>query len=121
MSFQRMFEMARRHGVPVVVTDKEGKDPMVILPLEVYEALTEGALSPQASASIRKSEAAEANEPIVVPVRSVPEPNSKSSGRLERMAVEVNRGFDQEVTQTNLADLSLEERFYIETMEDGQK
>ena len=112
-----MFEMARRHGVPVVVTDKEGKDPMVILPLEVYEALTDSS-SPAPRAM---PQAPEASEPVVVPVRSVPEPTSKSTGRLERMAVEVNRGFDQEVTQTNLADLSLEERFYIETMEDGQK
>ncbi len=117
MSFQRMFEMARRHGVPVVVTDKEGKDPMVILPLEVYEALTDGS----APATRPSAPAPEASEPIVVPVRAGGESAPKSTGRLERMAVEVNRGFDEQVTQTDLADLSLEERFYIETMEDGHK
>ncbi len=41
MSWQRILETARRHGLPIVVTDPAGREPMVVLPLEVYEALTE--------------------------------------------------------------------------------
>jgi len=40
MSFQRIFDMVRRQGMPMVVTDSAGKEPVVVLPLEVYEALT---------------------------------------------------------------------------------
>jgi hypothetical protein len=51
MSFQRIFEMVRRQGMPLVVTDEAGKEPVVVLPLEVYEALVEGGESRPAPAS----------------------------------------------------------------------
>lgn len=39
--------MARRQGMPLVVTDEAGKSPVVVLPLEVYEAMFEGASEPE--------------------------------------------------------------------------
>lgn len=39
MSLQRVFESARKMGVPVIVTDPAGRDPMVVLPLEQFEAM----------------------------------------------------------------------------------
>ncbi|PIP60807.1 hypothetical protein COX00_01255 [Candidatus Uhrbacteria bacterium CG22_combo_CG10-13_8_21_14_all_47_17] len=40
MSWQRILETARRNGFPVVVTDIAGREPMVVMPLDAYEALS---------------------------------------------------------------------------------
>lgn len=39
MSLQHIFESARKLGVPVIVTDVGGREPMVVLPLEQFEAM----------------------------------------------------------------------------------
>jgi len=39
MSLQNVFESARKMGVPVIVTDPSGREPMVVLPLEQFEAM----------------------------------------------------------------------------------
>lgn len=78
MSFQRMIEMARRHGMPIVVTDPNGKEPVVVLSLEVYEALIGEGSGPKV-VGVRKSQ--------------VPMPE-------------------------NLAELSVEERFYVEPLDE---
>ncbi len=88
MSLQRTFEMARRHGMPIVVTDPNGKDPMVVLPLEAYETLLEGAPKKR--------------EPIVVPVRD--------ESSLAPLKVQIEPEF--------LAELSAEERFYVEPLDE---
>ena len=71
--------MVRRQGMPMVVTDEAGKSPVVVLPLEVYEALTDGV-----SSTAPKKE---------VPVLTR-EPLRES-------------------------EISLEERFYIEPLDQG--
>ena len=70
MSFQRIFDMVRRQGMPMIVTDQAGKSPLVVLPFEVYEALM--------------GEGATKSEPKLSP------------------------------------EISLEERFYIEPLEDQE-
>lgn len=91
MSFQHMLEMARRHGMPLVVTDPNGKAPVVVLPLEVYEALVDGAPKKK--------------EPIVVPVRD------------ESSLTPLNVQIEPE----NLAELSMEERFYMEPLDESRQ
>ena len=39
MSLQRIFESARKLGFPVIITDPAGREPMVVLPLEQFEAM----------------------------------------------------------------------------------
>jgi len=46
MSLQRIFESAKRLGLPLIVTDTEGRDPMVILPLGEFEVLSRAQKSP---------------------------------------------------------------------------
>jgi hypothetical protein len=41
MSLQRIIELARRQGMPMIITDVAGREPMVVLPLEVYEGMLE--------------------------------------------------------------------------------
>ncbi|MBP6944460.1 hypothetical protein KBD61_03970 [Patescibacteria group bacterium] len=42
MSLQRIIELARRQGMPVILTDVAGREPMVVLPLEAYEKMLDG-------------------------------------------------------------------------------
>ena len=39
MSLQRVIEVGRKQGIPVIVTDIAGREPMVLLPLDSYERL----------------------------------------------------------------------------------
>ena len=39
MSLQRVFESARKLGLPVVVTDPAGREPFVLVPLDQFEAM----------------------------------------------------------------------------------
>lgn len=39
MSWQRVLKTAQRLGAPVIVTDQAGNDPLIILPLDVYDDL----------------------------------------------------------------------------------
>lgn len=100
MSFQRMLEMARRHGMPIVVTDPNGKEPMVVLSLEIYEALLNETshatrVTPHASSEGMR-------EPIMVPVRDGSSSTPKQA----------------EAEPENLAELSMEERFYMEPLDE---
>ena len=80
MSFQRIFELVRRQGMPLVVTDEGGKEPLVVLPFDMYEALMEGGESKPEIKAMKKENLA-------------PSPDT---------------------------EISLEERFYIETLEDQE-
>lgn len=38
-TFSRLMRLAQRTGTPVVVTDTDGQEPAVLLPLETYESM----------------------------------------------------------------------------------
>lgn len=83
MSLQRIFEMVKRQGMPLVVTDGQGRDPVIVLPLDVYEALIETSGNP----SVR-------TQPV---------------------------SYEQEPPEADLlAELSTEERFYIDATEEAK-
>lgn len=46
MSLLRIFASAKKLGLPLIVTDTDGRDPMVILPLEQFEALAHAQEAP---------------------------------------------------------------------------
>ncbi len=39
MSLQRIFNVARKLGTPIIMTDAAGLEPLVILPLDQFEAM----------------------------------------------------------------------------------
>lgn len=41
MSLQRIIELARRQGMPIIMTDVGGREPMVLLSLDTYEEMLE--------------------------------------------------------------------------------
>ena len=41
-TFQRLLRLASKTGSPVIVTDQEGVEPAVLMPLNTYEVMLEG-------------------------------------------------------------------------------
>jgi hypothetical protein len=105
MSLQRVFESARKMGVPVIVTDPAGRDPMVVLPLEQFEAL-----------------AGSVNEPVSAPVKEVAKMEApKVSSFDSEIALKEKQLEDYLLNKAKKStdELPIEERFYIEPLEDG--
>ncbi len=106
MSFQRILAAAKRLGVPLLVTDGEGREPVVILPLEAYETLAAG----------KRRVPEPLTESISIPVTSPIAPT-----RLERLSAEVPEESGREFDGQDLAGLTLEERFYVNPGDEGQR
>src|SRR5262245_33195529 len=114
MSLQRVLETARKTGLPVIVTDVAGREPMVILPLEQYEALTD---SEETVAPSLPKVAQPRQEIKTVPlpidadegVNVLSESKESTSVRLEAVA---------EQSLEDEEEIPLEERFYLEPVED---
>ncbi len=109
MSWQRILETARRRGLPLIVTDPAGREPVVILSLQEYERLSEerGPVAPAvppADIPVR----IERREPTVVPTPT-PAPSVPSV-----------RSTVEPPSAPMTGEISLEERFYLEPVEDGQ-
>ena len=68
MSWQRIIEVARKQGMPVIVTDVAGREPMVLMPLNGYERLLDGATPPSTD-----------EKPLYVAKNAVPKPPTPSS------------------------------------------
>lgn len=102
MSFQRILDAARRLGTPVIVTDVAGREPMVLVPLDMFEALA-GASSENGKAP------APAMQYDAVPERPVP-PTPRPS-ESEPTPEELSALVGQEI--------SLEDRFYLEPVDDS--
>lgn len=124
MSLQRVLETGRKIGMPVIITDLSGRDPMVILPLEQFEAMAGTA---QKGTSVTKK------APVELP-RRVP-PSSDSAFSLtdsaeqafaDMTAERAKARVEEAATQLEAVvakspenpDFSLEERFYLEPVED---
>ncbi len=107
MSWQRIFETARKQGIPVIVTDGLGRDPLVILPLEQFEALTES----------------NAKEPVLEPLPEPPyQVPSKTPSRPEPVIQDqdpVQHVDEKKLVSELMPGLSTEERFYLEPVEDS--
>ncbi len=119
MSLQRVLETARKTGTPVILTDVAGRDPMVILPLEQFEALT-GVGAETAKPARRTAPAAphrEAKVPIQDPVdRAFAEMAAERlKNRMEETAIDLESLADQSPVSM---EIPLEERFYLEPEDD---
>jgi hypothetical protein len=116
MSLQRVLETARKTGTPVIITDVAGREPMVILPLEQFEAMAGDGASVPAPRS-------PAREPISKEERVVRVLEEIAAERAEAR-VEQEAPIDIESLTIEVPvpqDLSLEERFYLEPLEDKSK
>lgn len=105
MSFQRIFETARRMGSPLVVTDPAGREPMVVMTLEAFERMGDG-LSPEIRQSVPKSKP-------TIPVQD--EVRVEPVAQVNEMIIEVMG----EQEKPEISEISMEERFFLEPEENG--
>lgn len=105
MSLQRVFESARKMGVPVIITDPGGRDPLVVLPLEQFEAMAGETKSSASHPSVRPSPVQKSEE---IHVNAIP-----------GLSKEAQESFDALVMEN--PEIPLEERFYLETVDDGKE
>lgn len=114
MSLQRIFESARKLGVPVVITDPAGRDPLVVLPLEQFEALSESGQGESSVAASSKPSPVKEKERI-------------ESLLADRAAEIAQQRLEEAVGGVQAAakipgenpEISLDERFYLEPVDDG--
>ncbi len=122
MSWQRILEVARRRGMPIVVTDIAGREPMVLLPFEQYEQLLEK------DSSIFQRRETETLPDLQIPsvegtLREEPVLSGVDAGqpiiqKAKKSTISaVERGQDTNVDES----LNMEERFYLEPIEETQK
>ncbi len=88
MSLLRIFESAKKLSLPLIVTDTDGRDPMVILPLEQFEALAHAQEAPSTA-------------------EKRPESASPQLHSLEEIMPPLKND-----------EISLEERFYLEPIDE---
>lgn len=131
MSWQKIFNTARRFGTPVIVTDQAGVDPMVILPFDIYEGLISesGGVNTYATKPKTKKGLDRMADPDVstesvmeIPYEDV---ENQKNGSVEPFNSLKTIKKTEELTDLSPDsledDISLEERFYFEPMEDEIK
>lgn len=105
--FERLLRFAQRTGDRLIVTDPQGREPIVIMSLDEYEALLHGAFGPSKAFAVPDVEEdehfAEAEEPeeIFVPEFTPPLEviDSGVGDGLETKSVQPAPRFDTKVSQ----------------------
>jgi hypothetical protein len=118
MSFQRILESARRMGAPLIVTDAAGREPMVVMSLQTYERLSEAAPSVKGSNPVAPT--LTMSEPTVTEFIQTPvsaPAKQESAPVLQEIAIQVMES--PEMAQES--EISMEERFYLEPMDEEEK
>ena len=133
MSMQRILETSRKLGLPVIVTDIAGREPMVVLPLEQFEAMAgAGGEGSDVAVPAARQPAAELGENKVDMSYRADGTNRPYTGAqplaadatyeaalgvLERHA-EQNTQNSQKKDEKVEEELPIEDRFYIEPLDD---
>lgn len=120
MSLQRVFESARKLGVPVIMTDPAGREPMVVLTLEQFEAMAGTGSEPgrePTSNPVRRGRPPSRRpaESPKVDDFAFPADELKAQPSLAEPALE-----DYPVPTPSEGEISLDERFYLEPLDDGK-
>lgn len=131
MAWQKIFNTARRFGTPVIVTDQAGTDPMVILPFDIYEGLISesGGVSVNLVKPRNKKGLDRMAEPdasvesiLEIPYEDV---ENQKNGLTEPINdiknIKKINDLPDMAPDSLVEDISLEERFYFEPMEDEIK
>jgi hypothetical protein len=131
MSWQKIFNTARRFGTPVIVTDQAGTDPMVILPFDIYEGLISEnggpnsySVKPKNKKSLDRMAEPDASVESILEIPYEDIENQKN-GLTEPIndikTIKKTNDLPDRAPDSLEGDISLEERFYFEPMEDEIK
>ena len=110
-------------GSPLIVTDVAGREPMVVMTLQTYERLGEGVSLQTVDREPELSKPA-SEEPTVTEFASMSTPapdqssaKSESTSLLQEIAIQVMES--SEIAQDS--EISMEERFYLEPLDEEAK
>ncbi len=110
-------------GVPVILTDPAGRDPMVVLTLEQFEAMNgEPPARPRPTPPVRSApRTAPVQEPVVespakAPIRLADDREADARAEEALKAFETMAG-----SYVENDEIPLEERFYLEPVDDGDQ
>ncbi|MFA6099908.1 MAG: hypothetical protein WC750_03450 [Patescibacteria group bacterium] len=120
MSWSQVFKTARRLGAPVIVTDQAGQDPLIILPLETYDGLVGQGSPAQRQPRTRGAEPDES----IFEFQSEEVSSTDNSKNLAKESQKVQNEVEidgQESEVDGSQEISLDERFYFEPLEDEVK
>lgn len=103
---------------PLIVTDAAGREPMVVMTLQAYERLGEGS----SQAAERKAQSVKhKDEPTVTEFATMIAPQApvkaESAPVLQEIAIQVMES--SEMAQDS--EISMEDRFYLEPMDEESK
>ncbi|MFZ6014871.1 MAG: hypothetical protein ACOYUZ_00760 [Patescibacteria group bacterium] len=135
MSWKNLFKKANKLGMPIIVTNEEAKNPMVILSLDAYEDLVNDDFEfgdmgmgldvddfgddfdiKQSEPDSRAESAFEFEPESIMELPDF----SQESEKMEDASTEEVDIEESEITKKD-ADFSLEDRFYFEPLEDEAK
>ncbi|MBI4139172.1 hypothetical protein HY479_03415 [Candidatus Uhrbacteria bacterium] len=108
MSLQHVLDVARKNGMPVIVTDAAGREPMVVMPLEQFEAMA--GWDEEVKSQKSKVKSVEGGLDEVIAEASA----ERATMRMEDAAREM-----EEIGSRLADDAPLEERFYLEPVTDN--
>jgi len=114
MSLQRIFESARKLGVPVIMTDPAGREPLVVLPLEQFEAMAGVAVGQAPKIASKPTQ--KSKEELRVEEILAAKATEVSEARMEEAVADL---IEQGIEVAENPEITLEERFYLEPLEDG--
>jgi hypothetical protein len=109
MSMQRIFNVARKLGTPVIMTDPSGREPLVVLPLDQFEAMAGVSADQVENLPV---------EPQVAPVIQEKSDKNTHNKAKKEPAILINKELVAAVSE--LEDIPLEERFYLEPLEGAE-
>ncbi len=131
MSWQRIFELARRQKAPLIVTDIAGREPVVVLPFAQYEQLLE---TVRPLTQPRHVSIPVASHPVDSAPPQLRQVEEEEGVRLEQLIEPITTALpgsdmvpravptnDIVTTEMGRDDQLLEENFYFEPVEEGQK
>lgn len=115
MSMQRVLETARKLGLPVIMTDVAGREPMVIMPLEQFEAMAGTGIEssrPDVERSMRQTEPTMVRDILRGQPRSIVDEFKLHTAKKE---ADGSASEDPEVE----INIPIEERFFLEPDDGG--
>jgi hypothetical protein len=119
MSLKHVLETARKLGTPVVITNENGDAAQVIMPFEDFAAMV-GVMSPVGRGTPRVANATKTGDEEIAQALA-----DLTVERLNEQAREVMEDIEREqeekkAEQGQKYPDSLEDRFYLEPIEDGE-
>ncbi|MFA6131138.1 MAG: hypothetical protein WC730_02665 [Patescibacteria group bacterium] len=108
---KRLMALARKTGAPLIVTDPEGKEPLVLLGIDIYEAMLGD------SCECWEEDISNEEVPLEEIVEDFPEMINEPVGNIEGDDGRSGKSYEEEKKPEITENSLTEEQFYLEPIE----